>query len=81
MKIIIAPDSFKGSLEAHHVASSLKKGLHQVDASGNIQCIPLADGGEGSLDVIQPYLSAEVQSTSIYPPDASHPDSEGLHLP
>lgn len=51
MRIVIAPDKFKGSLSAPDVCKHLEKGL-QRGAGGNLDVvrIPVADGGEGTLD-------------------------------
>ncbi|WP_258803701.1 glycerate kinase [Pseudarthrobacter sp. NS4] len=51
MRIVIAPDKFKGSLSAPDVCLHLEKGL-QRGAGGNLDIIriPVADGGEGTLD-------------------------------
>ncbi|MGX1159328.1 glycerate kinase [Arthrobacter sp. SLBN-100] len=51
MRIVIAPDKFKGSLSAPDVCTHLEKGL-QRGAGGNLEVlrIPVADGGEGTLD-------------------------------
>ncbi len=51
MRVVIAPDKFKGSLSAPEVCSHLEKGL-QRGAGGNLDVvrIPVADGGEGTLD-------------------------------
>lgn len=47
MKILIAPDSFKGSLTARQVSSFLAEGIREVMPRADIQEIPLSDGGEG----------------------------------
>jgi len=52
MRILIAPDSFKGSLSAKEVADSLEKGLMKYNASLSIEKLPLGDGGEGTLDTL-----------------------------
>ncbi len=51
MRIVIAPDKFKGSLSAPDVCLHLEKGLQQA-TGGNLDVvrIPVADGGEGTLD-------------------------------
>ena len=49
MKIVIAPDSFKGSLSAKDVAENIKIGVLRVYKDIDIQCIPMADGGEGTV--------------------------------
>jgi glycerate kinase len=52
MKILLAPDSFKGSLSATSVAKALAAGIESVGAHHSVVSTPLADGGEGSLDVV-----------------------------
>jgi glycerate kinase len=49
MKVIIAPDSFKGSLTAIKVAKSIEKGIKRVDANIETVIVPMADGGEGTV--------------------------------
>ena len=49
MKIVIAPDSFKGSLSSLQVSKAIKKGLVKVFPEANFQIIPMADGGEGTM--------------------------------
>lgn len=51
-KILIACDSFKGSLSAREVAEACRLGLHEVAPDCKVVCLPLADGGEGSLDAV-----------------------------
>ncbi len=52
MKIVLAPDSFKGSLSAVAVSSAVAEGIRLVDSSHDVIEHPLADGGEGTLDVL-----------------------------
>ena len=52
VRIVIAPDSFKGSIDAAAAASALAAGWHDARGGDEITCIPLADGGEGTLDVL-----------------------------
>lgn len=52
MKIIIAPDSFKGSLTAKEVANSIYTGLKKVLPSAEYIKIPMADGGEGTMQAL-----------------------------
>jgi glycerate kinase len=49
MKIVIAPDSFKGSLPACEVSYNIEKGIRKVFESADIISIPMADGGEGTV--------------------------------
>lgn len=50
MKILIAPDSFKGALSAFDAAAAIAKGIKDVDPEAEIIKIPLADGGEGTVE-------------------------------
>jgi len=52
MKIIIAPDSFKGSLTSSQVCAAIKRGIEKADESIDIITIPMADGGEGTVDAL-----------------------------
>lgn len=52
MRIVVAPDSFKGSLPAAEVADSLFRGIERALPDADIVSHPLADGGEGTLDVV-----------------------------
>jgi glycerate kinase len=49
MKILIAPDSFKGSLSALEVAANIEQGILKVMPEAEIYKIPMADGGEGTV--------------------------------
>ena len=48
-KIIIAPDSFKGNLTSLEVASCLEKGIKRVLPKAKCIKVPMADGGEGTV--------------------------------
>ncbi len=52
MRVLIAPDSFKGSLDAAAVAAALAEGWLGVRPRDQVTRLPLADGGEGTLDVL-----------------------------
>jgi glycerate kinase len=52
MRILIAPDKFKGSLSAREVAENIALGLRDVLANAHIDTVPVADGGEGTAEVI-----------------------------
>ena len=50
MKIVVAPDKFKGSLPATKVAAAIAAGLHAGRPGAEVVTIPVADGGEGTVD-------------------------------
>jgi glycerate kinase len=52
MKILVAPDKFKGSLSAREVAENVAIGLREVLPEAKIDIVAMADGGEGTADVI-----------------------------
>ncbi|MGX6429316.1 glycerate kinase family protein [Levilactobacillus yonginensis] len=49
MKIVIAPDSFKGSLTAKQAAEAIHTGLQRVFPDADYEVVPMADGGEGTV--------------------------------
>ncbi|OGF98428.1 MAG: hypothetical protein A2Z86_12145 [Candidatus Glassbacteria bacterium GWA2_58_10] len=53
MKIILAPDSFKGTFSAAEVCRAFASGVRRVHPGAEILELPLADGGEGTLDVLR----------------------------
>ncbi len=52
MKVLVAPDSFKGSLSADAVAQAIAEGLRLVWPDAVIEQVPMADGGEGTVDAL-----------------------------
>ena len=52
MKIVIAPDSFKESLSAPEVALAIARGIKHAAPQAQILCIPMADGGEGTVQAV-----------------------------
>lgn len=59
MKIVITTDSFKASLPAIEVGKSIAKGLRSTYAKAGIDLLPMADGGEGSAEIIAAHLGAD----------------------
>ncbi|RMG73233.1 MAG: glycerate kinase [Chloroflexi bacterium] len=60
MKIVIAPNEFKGSLSALKVAVHIQRGIQRVLSTAQCELYPVADGGDGTLDVIMHNLGGEV---------------------
>lgn len=52
MKIVISPDSFKGTLTALQAAESIEQGIKQINNEIETCIIPVADGGEGTLETL-----------------------------
>jgi glycerate kinase len=52
VRIVIAPDSYKGSIGAAAAARAIAAGWRSARPDDTVTCLPLADGGEGTLDVL-----------------------------
>ena len=52
LRVVIAPDSFKGSLAAHAVADAIARGVTRAIPDADVRLRPMADGGEGTLDAV-----------------------------
>src|SRR5260370_38118877 len=52
MKIIVAPTSFKGSLSASQAAAAIARGVRQARPEAEVVEIPVADGGEGTVEAL-----------------------------
>ncbi|WP_079526367.1 glycerate kinase [Halobacillus hunanensis] len=52
MKIVLAPDSFKGSITASQAAEAMAKAIHSLPYNVETILKPMADGGEGTLDAL-----------------------------
>lgn len=50
MRVVVAPDKFKGSLSAPQVAAAVSAGLRAVVPAADVLEVPVADGGDGTLD-------------------------------
>ena len=52
MKIVVAPDSFKGSLTAVEVSDAIEQGIREIFPEAEIKKIPMADGGDGTVQCL-----------------------------
>ncbi|HEY6207351.1 MAG TPA: glycerate kinase, partial [Chthoniobacterales bacterium] len=68
MKILIAPDKFKGTLSAREVAENIAAGLRDVLSDPKIDIVPLADGGEGTAEVIAQALGTSWLTCKAHDP-------------
>ena len=68
MKIVIAPDSFKESLTAKQVCECIEQGFVQVFPQAEYVHLPLADGGEGTVDVLMQGLEGEIRLSPVTGP-------------
>ncbi|MEZ8466004.1 glycerate kinase [Vibrio splendidus] len=68
MKIVIAPDSFKESLSAVSVAACIEKGFREIFPDADYVTLPLADGGEGTVDVLLQGLAGQKRTHQVEGP-------------
>lgn len=68
MKIVIAPDSFKGSLSAAEVSLCIEKGIRKVFEAADIIRIPMADGGEGTVRSLVDSTGGEIVRARVKGP-------------
>jgi glycerate 2-kinase len=78
--ITLAPDSFKGTLAAHHVTVALKQGLAEVLPQAKIIECPMADGGEGTLQALQSAISEGTLQSQVVSGASGLPKSTHLFL-
>ena len=67
-KIVIAPDSFKGSLTSLQVAQAIEEGIHMTLPSVHVIKIPVADGGEGTMHTLVDALHGIYTTCKVYNP-------------
>lgn len=63
--VVLAPDSFKGSLSAPEVAEALARGLRRVWPGVQVRSRPMADGGEGTLEAVLAAAGGERRSCQV----------------
>ncbi|MFA5656835.1 MAG: glycerate kinase, partial [Dysgonamonadaceae bacterium] len=67
-KIIIAPDSFKGSLTSIEVANAMEEGIKKVFPNCEIVKTAIADGGEGTTETLVNALNGEKVKVKVHDP-------------
>jgi len=68
MRIVVAPDSFKESLSANKVALSIEKGIYKVFPKAEVTLIPMADGGEGTVQSLVDATGGQVIKLAVKDP-------------
>ncbi|SDN62172.1 glycerate kinase [Psychrobacillus sp. OK028] len=68
MRIIIAPDSFKGSLSAVEAASSINRGIKKVFSDAETILLPVGDGGEGTMETLVAATGGEIRVVPVIGP-------------
>jgi glycerate 2-kinase len=68
MRVVIAPDKFKGSLSAAEAARAMSRGVASVCPGAIIDCVPMADGGEGTVDALVAATGGSCHEASVSGP-------------
>ena len=68
MKIILAPDKFRGSLTAMEVCAAMREGIGKVIPDAEIISIPMADGGEGTAEILTLNAGGQMQTVEVLDP-------------
>jgi glycerate kinase len=68
----VAPDKFKGTLSAEQAADAIAAGWRRVSPGADIEIVPLADGGEGTLDALAAALGGTRHAAAVTGP-LGHP--------
>ncbi len=68
MRILIAPNAFKHSLNAGDAALAIEQGLHQSRLQCETECFPIGDGGDGTAELIIRKRAGETVYTDVHDP-------------
>ena len=68
MRVVIAPDSFKGSATSLQAATAVAAGLRSIEPSVETVLVPMADGGEGTVEAITGILGGELIEATVRDP-------------
>ncbi len=68
MKILVAPDKFKGSLTALEAAQAMERGARKAVTDARVVLVPLADGGEGTIDAMANIPGSRIMNITVTSP-------------
>ena len=68
MRVLVCPDKFKGSLTAVEAAEALRRGIARALPGAEVVVQPLADGGEGSMDLLRGQLGLQLRRLRVRGP-------------
>lgn len=68
MKIVLAPDKFKGSLTGNEFCDAVADGIKKAMPLAEIVRLPLADGGDGTIEILADHLKGELISITVNDP-------------
>ena len=68
MKVVLAPQTFKGSISALGVAQAMEKGVRRVLPDAETVLVPVADGGDGTLETLVETSGGEIRTSRVTGP-------------
>lgn len=68
MRVLVAPDKFRGTLTATQAAEAIERGWLRTRPGDSVEAVPMADGGEGTLDALVSALRGEVARATVSGP-------------
>ncbi|HDQ13890.1 MAG TPA: glycerate kinase [Sediminispirochaeta sp.] len=68
MRILVAPDSFKGSNSSLQVAEAIERGIYRVFSDAEVEKVPVGDGGEGTVEALVAANEGDLISTEVSGP-------------
>ena len=68
MRFVVAMDSFKGSLSSLEAGNAVKTGIMASCPDAEVTVLPLADGGEGTIDAVAPFIKGTVKTLTVTGP-------------
>lgn len=68
MKVVVAIDSFKGSLSSMEAGTAVAEGIYRADKEAEVTVRPLADGGEGTVEALTAGMNGKTEHVSVTGP-------------
>jgi len=68
VKVVVAPNSFKGSLSASQAAAAIARGVREARPEAEVVEIPVADGGEGTVEALVSARKGAYRSAAVEGP-------------
>ena len=68
MRIVLAPDSFKGNMRSPDVCAALAAGVREALPDAEVVSLPMADGGEGTTESVAAATGGEIREVSVHDP-------------
>lgn len=79
MRIVIAPDKYKGTLTSRQAAEAMREGVLSVCRDADIHIVPMADGGESTADILGPEMDFTRHTAIIHAPLDGLPPVEAVY--